>query len=323
MHERFAMNEVPGALAVLFNPTEDHLQNLLRLKQLCGNVVAVDNSTRLDVEMHQRIESLGIEVVVNSNRGGIAGAFNRGIDRLLERRCTLLFTFDQDSVVSDDFFLRMIEASDGLESPYFLMGPKIFDINVNRYIPLLVMEPFGVTLTPMTEQDQGLVPCSSMISSGSVMSAATYLKIGPFREDYFIDQVDTEYCFRAIQQGVSVYINTALTMRHEIGKRIDRKLAFFKFIQWNYVPLRQYYSARNCVHIARLYGGRLPSAILINLITLGQFISVIVYETNKMRKLSAMCAGVLDGLLGRYGPIEVCRPRISAMCTPPPRLKQA
>jgi rhamnosyltransferase len=317
------MRQIPGTLVVLFNPTEEHVQNVLRLKQLCDEVIAVDNSTRVDLLLHQRMQALGIDVVTNSNRGGIAGAFNKGMDWLIERGCTLLFTFDQDSMVPDDYFTKMIEASSHCASPHFLIGPKIFDINVNRYIPLLVMNRFGVTLTQMTDEDKGLLPCSSMISSGSVMSAETYRTVGVFREDYFIDQVDTEYCFRALRNGVPVYINTALTMRHEIGKRIDRKIGFFKFIQWNYIPLRQYYSARNCIHVSRLYGRRLPSAILINLITLGQFISVILYENNKLRKLGAMAAGIIDGVLGRYGSIETCRPRVSALCTRSPRLKQA
>ncbi|WP_263382384.1 glycosyltransferase family 2 protein [Granulicella arctica] len=315
--------QTPGTLAVLFNPTEEHVDNLLLLKRLCNDVVAVDNSPLPDLKLHVLLESLGIDVVVNSNRGGIAGAFNKGMERLIEKQCTLLFTFDQDSVVPEDYFLKMIEASRKLGTPTFLLGPKIFDINVDRYIPLLVMNRFGVTLTQMTDEDRGLVPCSSMISSGSVMSAETYRVVGAFREDYFIDQVDTEYCFRAFRKDVPVYINTALVMKHEIGKRVDRKIGFFNFIQWNYIPLRQYYSARNCIHVSRLYGRSLPSALLINLITLGQFISVIVYENNKLRKLGAMSAGVIDGLLGRYGSIEACQPLVSALCTGRPRLKQA
>ena len=306
-----------GAVAVLFDPTEEHIQNLLRLTRLCDHVVAVDNSTRVDPQMHDRIRLLGVDVLLNLNQGGIAGAFNRGIERLMEKQCTLLITFDQDSAVSDNFFLRMVEASESLEASCFIIGPKIFDINVDRYIPSLSMEPFRVKLTPMTDEDRGLIPCSSIISSGAVMTAATYRKLGPFREDFFIDQVDTEFCLRARQQNVPVYINTALSIRHEIGKRIDRKLASFKFIQWNYVPVRQYYSARNCVHVARLYGKKLPSALLINLITLGQLISIVIYEHNKVTKLGAMLAGVIDGVLGRYGPLEVCRPRLSA------RFKQA
>jgi L-rhamnosyltransferase len=318
-----ATTQIPGALVVLFNPTEEHVENVLRLKLLCDTIIAVDNSTRVDPQLHQHMQALGIDTVINSNRGGIAGAFNKGMEWLIERGCTLLFTFDQDSVVPADYFGTMIEACNKLATPYFLIGPKIFDVNVNRYIPLLVMNRFGVTLTKMTDENQGLLPCSSMISSGSVMSAETYRTVGAFREDYFIDQVDTEYCFRAQRKGIPVYINTALVMRHEIGKRIDRKIGFFKFIQWNYIPLRQYYSARNCIHVSRLYGRHLPSAILINLITLGQFLSVILYENNKLRKLGAMTAGIIDGLLGRYGSIETCRPRISAFCANTPRLKQA
>jgi rhamnosyltransferase len=242
---------------------------------------------------------------------------------LSARNCTLLFTFDQDSVVPDDYFVKMIETCSRLPTQHFLLGPKIFDINVDRYIPLLVMKRFGVTLTPMTDEDKGLMLSSSIISSGSVMSAATYHSVGAFCEDYFIDQVDTEYCFRAHRKGVPIYIDTALVMRHEIGKRIDRKIGFFKFIQWNYVPFRQYYSARNCIHVSRRYAAHLPSALLINLITLGQFLSIILYESNKLRKLSAMAAGIFDGLLGRYGSIEACHPRVSALCTRNPRLKQA
>jgi len=317
------MSLIPGTLAVLFNPTEEHVQNLLNLKRLCETIVAVDNSPKVDPQLHERMQSLGIDVVINANQGGIAGAFNKGIERLLEKQCDLLFTFDQDSKVAEDFFSKMIEACSHLSSPLFLMGPKIFDINVDRYIPLLIMNRFGVTLTQVTAEDQGLLPCSSMISSGSVMSAETYRLVGSFREDYFIDQVDTEYCFRAHRKGVPLYINTAITMKHEIGKRIDRKIGFFKFIQWNYIPLRQYYSARNCIHISRLYAGGLPSAILINLITLGQLISVILYETNKLRKLGAMTAGVIDGLLGRYGPIEARHPRLTHFWTQPRRYKQA
>ncbi len=305
----------PGTLAVLFHPTDEHVQNLLRLKRLCEIVVAVDNSPTPDPELHHHLLALGIDVIANGNRGGIAGAFNQGMERLIDQKCTLLFTFDQDSVVPEDYFATMIQASSDLACPRFIIGPKIFDINVNRYIPLLVMNRFSVTLIQITDEDKGLLSCSSMISSGSVLSAETYRAVGAFREDYFIDQVDTEYCFRALQQGIPLYINTALVMKHEIGKRLDRKIGLFNFIQWNYVPLRQYYSARNCVHLAGLYGRRLPSAVLVNLITVGQFISVILYEDNKLRKLLAMAAGLIDGLSGRHGSIEACQPRIAAFCT--------
>ena len=85
---------------------------------------------------------------------------------------------------------------------------------------------------------------------------------------HFIDHVDTEYSFRAMCKGVPVYINTSLVLRHEVGKRLDHKLLFFKLVQWNTPPPRLYYSARNCVHLSRRYGARFPLLVLINIITM-------------------------------------------------------
>jgi rhamnosyltransferase len=313
------MNRAPGSVVVLFNPTEAHVDNLLGLKRLCAEVVAVDNSLHVDLRLHQRMRELGIDVVVNSNRGGIAGAFNRGMEQLLEKQCDLLFTFDQDSEVPDDFFRKMIEAAEGLKSPYFLLGPKIYDTNVDHYIPLLILSEtsFRARFIFMSDEDQGLVPCTSVISSGCVMSAETYRGLGAFREDYFIDYVDAEYSFRARSHGIPVYTNTSLTMKHELGNAKDHKILGVDLVQWNYVPLRLYYAARNSLDVSRLYRSTVPSAPLINLMTVSLFLSVLLFEDKKLRKMGALFAGVFDGLFGRLGSMETCQPLIAALCMPP------
>lgn len=215
---------------VLFNPSEGHLRNLFHLKQLCDNVVAVDNSPVLDLTVHQHIEAEGIDILSNFNEGGVAGAYNKGLERLIRKQCRILFIFDQDSEVAEDYFVQMLEASFSLDSSRFLIGPKIFDINVQRYLPAHVVGRFSLRPVPITDQKRGL-SCSSIITSGSVMSAETYRILGPFLEDYVIDHVDTEYSFRAVCKGVPVYINTSLVLKHEVGKRADHKLLFLKLIQ--------------------------------------------------------------------------------------------
>lgn len=305
---------VPGAVVVLFHPSEAQVSNLVRLSQLTKDIVAVDNSPVLDKRLHQRVRNAGIEVLANFNRGGVAGAYNRGLERLIEKMCQILFIFDQDSAVPDDYFIRMSDACMTLGSPRFLVGPKIFDINVNRYLPAHVVSRFGVKPIPITDQEHGLVSCSSIITSGSAMSAETYRALGPFREDYFIDHVDTEYSFRAMCEGVPVYINTSVVLKHEVGKRVVHKILFLKLIQWNTNPVRQYYSARNCVHVSRRYGLQFPLLILVNVITLQQILSIALYEKEKRKKVAAMIVGILDGLRGRYGSFETCRPRTFAFC---------
>lgn len=309
------MKMAPGALVVLFHPTEAHFCNLLHLKRLVEDIVAVDNSPAVDVRLHQRILDAGIGILPNFNNGGVAGAYNRGLERLIEKKCQILFIFDQDSVVPDEYFTQMLSACETLDNPYFLVGPKIFDINVNRYLPAHIVRRFGVKPIPITDQKHGLLSCSSIITSGSVMSAETYRVLGSFSEEYFIDHVDTEYSFRATCKGVPVYINTSVALKHEVGKRIDHSILFFKLIQWNMGPIRQYYSARNCIHVSRRYGKQFPLLMLINIITMQQIISVALYEKDKRKKLVAMVAGIIDGLRRRYGPFESCRPRAFAFCT--------
>ena len=308
---------VPGALTVLFNPSEAHVHNLFRLKRLCENVVAVDNSPVLDLQLQEHIRKGGIDLLSNFNRGGVAGAYNKGLERLIEKECQLLFMFDQDSEVPEDYFPRMLASRLTLGNPHCLMGPKVFDIHVNRYLPAHMVHGFAAKPISITHADHGLLRCSSIITSGSVLSAETYRILGHFREDYFIDHVDTEYSFRAASKGVPVYINTSLTLKHEIGKRIDHSICAVKIIQWNTSPLRLYYSARNCIHIVRLYGRRFPILALINVITAQQFISVMLYEKGKIKKLVAMMAGIVDGLLGRYGAFETSRPRSATFCVKP------
>jgi rhamnosyltransferase len=116
---------------------------------------------------------------------------------------------------------------------------------------------------------------------------------------------------------VPIYINTSVVLKHEVGKRTDHKFLFFTLTQWNTNPLRQYYSARNCIHIVRRYGARFPLLILINLITLQQFLSIAFYERDKRKKIVAMVAGIVDGFRGRLGSVENCRPQTSTFCTKP------
>jgi rhamnosyltransferase len=311
------MKVVAGVVTVLFNPSEAHINNLLRLKRLCPDIVAVDNSLELNLSLHSCIRAEGIDLLLNFNEGGVAGAYNKGFERLIEKGCPVLFIFDQDSKVPDDYFAQMLDACRALDSSQFLIGPKVFDINVNRYLPAHLIGKFSVTSVPITDQKHGLLPCSSIITSGSMMSAETYRALGPFMEDYVIDHVDTEYGFRAMCKGVPIYINSSVVLKHEVGKRADHRFLFLKLIQWNTNPLRQYYSARNCIHIVRRYGAQFPLLVLVNIITVQQILSVAVYENEKRKKLVAMAAGIMDGLRERYGSFERCWPRTSTFCTKP------
>lgn len=300
-----------GVVVVLFHATQAHLQNVLYLKQLCPVVIAVDNSEVADTIAHTALLSEGVDVICNKNEGGIAGAFNRGFDALILRGCNTVFLFDQDSQVDQHYFTSMLRACADVGGEFYILGPKVFDVNVNRYLPAHVVRRFSITQVPVNETDCGVMRCSCLISSGTVLNVSTYRRLGPFDEGYFIDQVDTEYCFRANRQNVPVYINTSVTLHHELSKRAQRRVLGRNITQWNMPPSRQYYSARNCLFITKGYGIHFPLMILINVITLQQIVSIVFFEQRKGHKLLSLLAGLFDGLFDSRGSFDRCWPPLA------------
>src|SRR6202008_1169377 len=121
-----------GLIFVLYHPTEEFLQNLGRANAACQNLVVVDNSPDLDVRMHTRIREQGIHLIFNRNHGGLAGAYNRGAEALLARHCDVIFLMDQDSDIEPSFFMGMMGACANLGTDMFLMGSKIYEINLKK-----------------------------------------------------------------------------------------------------------------------------------------------------------------------------------------------
>src|ERR1700741_5268525 len=72
-----------GLIFVLYQPTEEFLDNLTKARAVCPKVVAVDNSPEADVRLHECLREQGMQVIFNRNAGGLAGAYNKGAEVLL------------------------------------------------------------------------------------------------------------------------------------------------------------------------------------------------------------------------------------------------
>ena len=299
-----------GLIFVLYQPTGDFLGNLLKASAACANVVAVDNSPVEDRHLHENLRRQGIEVIVNRNENGLAGAYNKGAEVLLDRKCDLIFLLDQDSTIEAGFFGEMIQASDALGTDTFLIGPKIYEIARNKFMPVIPPGTRFPKPLPVSEQMVGMFPTMCVISSGSAISAAAYRMLGPFRDDYFIECVDLEYSLRANSRNIPVYMNAAVTLRQTNG-RIEQRGRWFTT---NHAPSRRYYIARNSVHCLRQYRALSGLHWLSGLIVIREAICVLLLDAGKLRKLTAIACGYLDGVFGRLGPFERRHPRIAAFC---------
>lgn len=309
----------PGILTVLFDPTDGQVDNLIRIRPPNAPTVVVDNSEHPSRNFHDKLGAAGIEVLVNDNAGGLGGAYNKGIAHLSSKGCQVYFILDQDSELSDDYFDEMTQACSTIQHDAFIMGPKIFDMNTERYLPTIEKLRVGSRMINFSRlRKPGLVQSMFVISAGSVISASAFEEIGPFREGFFLDHVDTEYCIRAVTKKVPIYVNTAPTMRIKIGRRLERRVFGKKKHVTDHPAYRRYYLMRNSVRIVALHGARRPGLGFFNMAASWILLVIaLAVETDRVRKVVAIWIGLVDGVLGRDGPFPRHHPRLARFCRAP------
>lgn len=144
----------------------------------------------------------------------------------------------------------------------------------------------------------------SVITSGSLISLEAHAAIGAFREEFYIDYVDTEYCFRARAKGFRVIRTTKSLMSHAIGAITHHRILGIKKWTFNHSVDRHYYIARNGTVLLRQYGHYVLG--LWALKSFGRSVRmckrIALYEQMKIRKLLAVADGWWDGVRGHMGP---------------------
>lgn len=298
-----------GAIFVTFRPTEEQVAAIAASARLFDAAVVVDNSPTTDDAVRRSFSLPHIQFVENANRGGIAGAFNRGVEALLFEGVDRVYFFDQDSVVPADYRQLMDEALDKAP-PACLVGPKIYDVNLQAFSPRYLVSRWTYRAQPIPESASTLLPCSFLISSGSVATKAALQACGTFREDYFIDDVDTEYCLRAAQRGVSVFINPCVVLNHAIGEREEHRFLGVRIRPSHHGALRRYYRCRNGISLSLRYAWHSPAFLVHNQKRLAhEFIGVVLYEQRKWKKVVAIGVGILHGIVSRLGDLQATAPR--------------
>ena len=287
-----------GATVVLYNPSDDDVDNVSALVKIADDVVVVDNSPNPNPELHARLASQDIPVIDNRNVGGLARGLNLGARELFTRGCDVACVFDQDSRLPDNYFEAIGSAAAELNRPDFLIGPVVRIIELGEKLPAVNFSRWQVSAKPVPDDSSGLIPSTFIITSGAAISRAAFDKLGDFKEEYFIECLDVEYAFRAAVAGIPSYIHGGVLLRHSVATTTKHALGFTAY---NRNPDRCYYCARNTVALSREYRSRFPIVLAWNLSTLLQILTILFFEKQKRRKLVATFAGILDGLRGRWG----------------------
>lgn len=246
---------VVGVIVVTYQPDLAALHRLLQaLPSAIVATVVVHNGGWDDDACYRRFVSCvqhpRRQWVQMSGNAGIAAALNRGIAELTTLGCTHAWTFDQDSCPRPetlDILWAAWQAA-GRQMPVAAVVPAIHDQGTGNTLPFLLEYPSGVLEATPIHQTQ---PVAAAITSGMLLDVAVWQTSGGAREDWFIDHVDTEWCFRVRAQGYGVVAVPAAVLQHELG---HTRTAFYRSNRTVKVrsALRTYYMLRNGWALARL-----------------------------------------------------------------------
>ena len=231
------------AVIVTFNPDSGLGGRVARVWSQVGHVVIVDNSPApASASLDGLSRTEGVDLLRNGENRGVATALNQGIARAAAKGYTWVWTLDQDSSPHEDMVGTLFAVYAEAPEPERVAIVGVDHANERSWKG----SDHGWHGETWTER-------KSVITSGSLLSVAVWRHLGSFREDFFIDHVDTEYCLRARSKGYRVLAIRQPLMEHAIGTPSRHRLGWKSTTTSNHPPSRRYYMSRNLISVVRTY----------------------------------------------------------------------
>ena len=282
-------NSVFG-LIVLHNPQRSYLSNICSVHEQVSELMIFDNSLKtaswiLDfTKMKEKI------IYRNFKKNmGVAFALNYAADYSIHNGFTFLLTMDQDSYATPGMVKKMlgsVKNTDdvGIISPY----------HKNK---------ISTHKVPGTEIEDKLV----VMTSGNLLNLNAYQKVGPFREDFFIDYVDTEYCMRLKKNNFRVVRVNSVPIYHNEAN-VSKKKVFGKGVYpYNHAPRRLYFKVRNRFYLRDLYKKTFPDYFEYEYpLFRNMLIKILLFEKERIKKIKYAIKGFIDYKRGvNYSPFDI------------------
>lgn len=208
-----------AACIIAFGPDAALITALVQSIAPQVGALYVFNNGGLPEGLARALRAAGAEIIDPGGNVGVAEAFNVCAQKASAVGLTRLLLLDQDSEVSPDMVQGLAARMDALEAAgecVAVIGPRIVspagvEFKAPRYFPRAGV-PARVDAKPV----------QYVISSGSLLNLNRVCDVGDFRADFFIDAIDTEWCFRAWARGASCWVADDVAMTHRIGAGVVR-----------------------------------------------------------------------------------------------------
>ncbi|MEU0879931.1 glycosyltransferase [Lentzea sp. NPDC005914] len=272
------------AIATAYHPGQRLLAVIDAARASCVEVLVVDNTPGgaelLGGELPDRVR-----VLRPGGNIGLAGALNLGV-RETSPGSDVVLLLDQDSVLSKDLVGLLVAH---LADPTVgVAAPAPWDSERESY------------LDPRTALMPEVADRGAVITSGMVVRRALIEELGGFREDFFMDCVDQDFCLRLRRRGMRIVQDRRVRLPHVLGDVRAHRFLIGHVRVTHHPQWRLYWVIRNGVLLVRENLSQSPLWCLASILIMIRWVLLTaLYEKPRGPRLRAMRDGLRDGLKAR------------------------
>ncbi len=246
-------------VTVTYNPALEELRSQLSALPLESLKIIVDNASAPETREELRALSdivQNVHLVENANNVGLAAALNQGVNlaRQLRPHAKWALLLDQDSEPQPGNIPALLSAMENLLRRGIkvgCVGPLLIDANTRLSHGFHQASGWRWRRIYPTPGSTEPVPCTNLNGSGTLVPMEVFDMLGGLEESFFIDHVDTEWSFRLLDHGYTLWGVPNAVFVHRMGQDSLR----FWFLGWRVWPLRSpqrhYHLFRNAVRLMR------------------------------------------------------------------------
>ncbi|MDG9925378.1 MULTISPECIES: glycosyltransferase family 2 protein [unclassified Pseudomonas] len=293
-------------IVVTYYPDTNFLERQLRiLSKQASKVILVNNGP--DNSLAEWISEIKLSDSVSAiqldKNHGLAYAQNIGIEHARLSNATHVAIFDQDSLPDCDMIPRLLAALYSQQDKGLKVAAVAPSYRDNPDSPLsgFVRTGFLGFKRVFSTPSEPIVEADFLISSGTLIPISALNEIGLMEENFFIDHIDTEWCFRALSKGYRLFGVADATMKHSLGNHRTR----IWFLRWRTVPyhspFRYYYIFRNSIILMRRSYMPLSWKVSDFSRNLRALFFYSLFSKDRTSVLKMMFKGFIDGIRNRMG----------------------
>ena len=203
----------------------------------------------------------------SKNNRGVAALYNKALKKAHAENKKWLMILDQDSFLDKEEFEKYINCIEAeKEKDVIIFAPSLKRAKKNCEFALNDI----------------------VISSAMVVDVVKSMKIGGFSEELFIDEVDHEFCLKALNAGYKIKKFENILLKHKLGNK--KKFLFINFNCYRFE--RYYYMIRNFLWLNTKYKHKF--LIMRKKYLLFFFIKSLIFCKNKLRIIKMLIKGYYD-----------------------------